>query len=76
MAKKKKQEQNILSDEKIKYHIEARAKLLNGQLRGLIDKKAREENLNLIIPVLSEMFIDAFGEGVKVGYLTKLEEES
>ena len=76
MAKKKKNVPDILSDETIKYHIEARAKSLNGQLRGAINQKARDENLELITTILSEMFTDGLTQGMKVGYLTKLQEES
>lgn len=76
MAKKNKKNPDILSDETIKYHIEARANSLNGQLRGAINQRAREENLELIITILSEIFTDGLNQGIKIGYLTKLQEES
>ena len=54
---------NATLDE-IQSHIEARAKLLNGQLRGPINAKGREENLDLIIITMASLFED----GYKLGY--------
>ena len=44
--------------------IEERAKFLNGQLRGVINKKAREENLEMIEITLLKIFED----GHQIGY--------
>ena len=72
---KKKKEIDILSNEDIKYTIESKSKLLNGQLRGNFNPKAREENLGLIMVIMGEIFTDAFQEGLKQGYLARLKEE-
>lgn len=53
--------------EKKDNYIKSLSNLLNGQLRGSINKKAREENLELITLTLQSLFENAFNEGLKEG---------
>lgn len=51
-------------------YIKSLSNLLNGQLRGSINKKARDENLELINLTLQSIFENAFNEGLKEGVNT------
>ena len=56
--------------EKKDNYIKSLSNLLNGQLRGSINKRAREENLELITLTLQSVFDTAFNEGFKEGVNT------
>lgn len=43
-------------DEEVKEYIENLSKMLNGQLRGAINLKAREENLEMVQLTLSDVW--------------------
>jgi len=54
----------VFTEEAKEEIINGRAKFLNGQLRGVINKKAREENLQMIEITLLKIFAD----GYQIGY--------
>lgn len=59
--------------EKVEY-IKSLVNLLNGQLRGTINNKAKSENESLIYLTLNSIFDFAFSEGIKEGVnITKSE---
>ena len=47
----------------IQEYLESMSRLLNGQLRGAINAKAREENLQLISLTLDDVFRKGYGLG-------------
>ena len=46
-------------DEEVKEYLENLSKMLNGQLRGAINLKAREDNLELVQLTLSDVWAKA-----------------
>lgn len=54
--------------------LSAFSKLLNGQLRGVLNKIAREENLQLIQLTMGKIYVEAYNKGLIVGFNSKLEE--
>ena len=61
--------------EEIETHILQRSSLLNGQIRGPINAKGREENLELIIITMSSIFEDGYKLGFEDGKSKKLTNE-
>jgi len=53
-------------EEEINTYFSDISKLLNGQLRGPINKKAREENLELIQLTISDVFEKGYNLGKSV----------
>lgn len=53
-------------EEEIKKYIESRALLLNGQLRGAINEKARDMNKDLINLTLGDIFEKGYDFGKAV----------
>jgi hypothetical protein len=61
--------------EEIDKHIFSRAHLLNGQIRGPINKIGREENFTLILMTLASMFEDGYKLGHEDGKSNRIAEE-
>lgn len=66
-------------EKEIEDYLISRTNLLNGQIRGAINSKAREENRQLIELTLSDVFDAAYGLGLTAKAqgeaLDKLKEE-
>ncbi len=66
-------------EKEIKEYLENVSRLLNGQLRGAINGKAKEENLQLIQLTMGDVFERAFNLGItseqQKQALNKLKEE-
>ena len=56
-------------------YIDQMSKQLNGQLRGGINEKAREENLALIQTVMGMVYSHVYSLGITEGYYQKTNEE-
>lgn len=62
-------------EEELKTYLENIAKLLNGQIRGSIVQKAKEENLSLIQLTLSKVYNDAYQSAYNKGVNDTLESQ-
>lgn len=54
-------------EKETKVYLERISNLLNGQLRGAIIKKAKEENLELIQMTMVNVWNEAYNQGKKDG---------
>lgn len=66
----------LLKSDDIDFHINSRASLLNAQLRGPINAKGREENLELILITLYSILEDGYKLGYEDGKSKGLTEKS
>lgn len=68
--------EELLNIPHVKQYIESRSNMLNGQLRGFINGKAREENLELILITFNSIITDIYNLGSNDGYLKRSKEEA
>lgn len=65
----------VVIDTETRKELDSFSNLLNGQLRGTINTKAREENLSLIQMTLYEVFRRAVSQGYQIGTSEALEKK-
>jgi hypothetical protein len=64
------------NEEKIDDPMVIIANLLNGQIRGSINAKAREENYELILMTLHKVNSEGFEDGFKIGQQVYIEKKA